>query len=179
MPEREHFSRNYEKRLRSLKDRLLSMGSEAEQMIADTIRALTRRQPTLALDVIRRDEALDQSEVETDALSYEILALETPVANDLRFVATALKIVKDIERVGDIAVNIAERAIELIEEPELKHVVLLLEMADIAQTTLRQSLDAFVHSDVTLAEAVIRSDRTLDAAFRNVLDDLTACMLED
>src|SRR5262245_28765694 len=179
MPEREHLSKQYEHRLRYLKDRLLLMGFEAERMIADTIRALVGRRPSLAVEVIQRDNRLDKFEVEIDDLCYEILALEKPVAKDLRFVATALKIVKDIERVGDIAVNIAERTIELTNEPELKHVKMVPGMAADLQNPLRRSLDAFVHSDVCLAETVIESDRVLDDAYQRIFQDLTACMLED
>ena len=110
MPDREHTSKHYEQQLRLLKDKLLLMSHQAEQMIADAIRALVDRRPTLAEEVIERDDTLDQLEVEIDTLCYEILALEQPVARDLRFIATALKIVRDIERIGDTAVNIAERA---------------------------------------------------------------------
>src|SRR6185295_6616511 len=95
MPEREHLSKQYEQRLRFLKDQLLLMGCEAEQMVADAIRALISRRPSLALDVIRRDDKLDDLEMRIDRLCYEIIALEKPVARDLRFIGTALKIVKD------------------------------------------------------------------------------------
>src|SRR5262249_2184944 len=113
MPERQHTSKHYEEQLRTLKDRLLLIGHHAEQMVADSIHALVDRRPSLAQEVIQRDDALDRLEIEIDNLCYEILALEQPVARDLRFIATALKIVRDIERIGDIAVNIAERATEL------------------------------------------------------------------
>src|SRR5262245_59018958 len=179
MPEREHLSKQYEHRLRYLKDRLLLMGFEAERMIADTIRALVGRRPSLAVEVINRDDKLDKFEVEIDDLCYEILALEKPVACDLRFVATALKIVKDIERVGDIAVNIAERAIELTEESELKHLLTLPSMAEDAQNILKRSLDCFVNLDVHLAYAVIQSDRVIDATFQRILQGALRCMLED
>jgi len=179
MRAREHLSKQYEQRLRLLKDKLLLMGAEAEQMIADSITALVSRRPSLASHVIERDDKLDALEIEIDELCYEILALEKPVACDLRFVATALKIVKDIERVGDIAVNIAERTIELTEESELKHLLTLPGMAEDAQTILRRSLDAFVNLDATLAQAVIESDRSIDAAFQRILKGVLRCMLED
>src|SRR5688572_16253960 len=115
MPEREHTSKHYEQQLRDLKDKLLLMSHKAELMITDAIRALVERRPSLAEEVIERDDELDKLEIQIDNLCYEILALEQPVARDLRFIATALKIVKDIERIGDIGVNIAERSLELIE----------------------------------------------------------------
>jgi phosphate transport system protein len=162
MQDLQHTSRHYEEQLRLLKDRLLLMGHEAEQMIADAMQALAQRRPSLAEDVIARDDMLDQMEVKIDTLCYEILALEQPVARDLRFVATALKIVRDIERIGDIGVNIAERAKELLQEPELKRLTILPLMAERAQRILKDSLDAFVNEDAAMAEAVVESDRMVD-----------------
>src|SRR5262245_4176344 len=179
MPGREHLSKQYEQRLRLLKDKLLLMGAEAEQMIADSITALVSRRPSLATNVIDRDGTLDALEIEIDELCYEILALEKPVACDLRFVATALKIVKDIERVGDLAVNIAERTLELTEESELRHLLTLPSMAEDAQKILRHSLDAFVSLDTKLAYAVIQNDRMIDATFQRILQGVLRCMLED
>src|SRR5436305_14942587 len=164
MAEREHTSKHYEHQLRELKDKLLLMSHKAEQMISDSIRALVERRPTLAEEVINRDDEIDKLEIEVDDLCYAILALEQPVARDLRFIATAMKIVKDIERIGDIAVNIAERSRELIQEPELKRLVDLPIIAEAAQKILKESPDAFVNSDADRAEKVILND--------NVLDDL-------
>ena len=129
MQEREHTSKHYEQELRVLKDKLLLMSHKAEEMISDSIRSLVDRLPSLAENVIIRDDEIDKLEIEIDNLCYEILALEQPVARDLRFIATTLKIVKDVERIGDIAVNIAERALELIQELELKRLVDLPIMA--------------------------------------------------
>jgi phosphate transport system protein len=179
MPDRQHTSRHYEEQLRLLKDRLLLMGHEAEQMIADAIQALTQRRPSLAEEVIVSDDNLDHMEVEIDTLCYQILALEQPVARDLRFVATALKIVRDIERIGDIAVNIAERAKELIQEPELKRLTILPLMAERAQRILKESLDAFVNEDAALAEAVVTSDRFVDDLYEQIFRELLTYMLED
>ena len=155
------------------------MSHQAEQMISDSIRALVDRRPTLAEDVIKRDDDLDKLEIEIDNLCYQILALEQPVARDLRFIATALKIVKDIERIGDIGVNIAERGIELIQEPELKRLVDLPIMAEAAQRILKESLDAFVNSDAELAEKVIDNDRLVDGLYEQIFRELLTYMLED
>jgi len=179
MPERQHTSKHYEQQLRFLKDKLLLMSHQAEQMIADSIRSLVDRRPTLADEVIARDDTLDQLELEVDTLCYEILALEQPVARDLRFIATALKIVRDIERIGDIAVNIAERAGELIQEPELKRLIALPIMADGAQQILKRSLDAFVNEDAELAEKVIESDRAIDDLYEQIFRELLTYMIED
>jgi phosphate transport system protein len=179
MPDREHTSKHYEQQLRILKDKLLLMSHQAEQMISDSIRALVDRRPTLAEEVIKRDDELDALEIEIDNLCFQILALEQPVARDLRFVATALKIVKDIERIGDIGVNIAERSIELIQEPELKRLVDLPIMAEAAQRILKESLDAFVNSDAELAERVIHNDRLVDGLYEQIFRELLTYMLED
>src|SRR5207244_9404877 len=130
MPDREHTSKHYEQQLRELKNKLLLMSHKAEQMISDAIRALVERKLTLAEDVINRDDELVRLEIEVDDLCYAILALEQPVARDLRFIATAMKIVKHIHRIGDIAVNIGERAMELIQETELKRLVDIPIMAE-------------------------------------------------
>src|SRR5438552_14905966 len=155
MSDRQHTSKHYEQQLKILKDKLLLMSHKAEIMISDSIRALVDRRPTLAEEVIQRDDELDKLEIEIDNLCYEVLALEQPVARDLRFIATALKIVKDLERIGDTAVNIAERVLELLEEPELKPIIDLKAMADAAQRILKESLDAFVNGDAELAEKII------------------------
>jgi phosphate transport system protein len=179
MPDREHTSKHYEQQLRELKDKLLLMSHKAEQMITDSISSLVQRRPTLAEEVIDRDDELDKLEVSIDNLCYEILALEQPVARDLRFIATALKIVKDIERIGDIAVNIAERSLELIQEPELKRLVDLPIMGDAAQKILKESLDAFVNSDAELAEKVIMNDNIVDDLYEQIFRELLTYMLED
>ena len=179
MPDRDHTSTHYDELLSTLKEKLLMMSYQAERMISDSIGALADRRPTLAEEVILRDDVVDALEVEIDNLCYEILALEQPVACDLRFIATALKIVKDIERIGDTAVNIAERAIELMREPELKPLVDLPIMANAAQRILNQSLDAFVNSDAGLAAKVIQDDRLLDNLYEQILRELLTYMLGD
>ena len=179
MPDREHTSKHYEQQLRELKNKLLLMSHKAEQMISDAIRALVERKLSVAEDVIIRDDELDKLEIEVDDLCYAILALEQPVARDLRFIATAMKIVKDIERIGDIAVNIAERSRELIQEPELKRLVDLPIMAEAAQKILKESLDAFVNSDADLAEKVITNDNVVDDLYEQIFRELLTYMLED
>jgi len=179
MSEREHTSKQFEQQLRNLKDKLLLMSHHAEKMIADSIRALVERRPALAEEVIKSDDAIDKLELEIDNMCYEVLALEQPVARDLRFIATALKIVRDIERIGDTAVNIAERAAELIKEPEMKRLIDLSIMAEAAQRILKDSLDAFVNSDADLAEKVIRDDKVIDACYEQIFRELLTYMMED
>ena len=179
MAEREHTSKAFEHQLRELKDKLLLMSHHAEKMIAESIRSLVERRPSIADDVIKSDDTMDQLEIEIDNLCYQILALEQPVARDLRFVTTALKIVRDIERIGDIAVNIAERATELIHEPELKRMIDLPIMAEAAQRILKDSLDAFVNSDAELAEKVIQDDQFIDDCYEQIFRELLTYMMED
>ena len=179
MPQREHTNTHYEQQLRELKDKLLIMGHKAEQMISDSIRSLVERRPSLAEAVIARDDELDMLEIGVDDLCFELLARDQPVANDLRLIATAVKIVKDIERIGDIAVNIGERVVELIQEPELKPIVDLPIMAEAAQKILKESLDAFVDSDTELAQQVISKDDFLDDLYEQMFRELLTYMLED
>src|SRR5436309_12319295 len=179
MPERQHTRTYYEQQLRELKNKLLIMSHYAEQMIADSISSLVNRRPSLAEDVIERDKKLDSLEIEVDNLCHLIMALEQPVATDLRFVATALKIVKDLERIGDIAVNISERVLELIQEPEWKRPIDLQIMADAAQKILKESLDAFVNSDAELAEEIVLKDKLVDAMYEQAFRKALSYMLED
>ena len=123
MPEREHTSKFYEQQLRLLKEKLLLIGHMAEIAIADATRALVERRPSLAQRVVDDDDKLDELELEIDDICFEILAREQPVASDLRFITTAMKIVGDIERIGDNGANIARRALEIMNEPELKPVI--------------------------------------------------------
>jgi len=179
MPELQHTRTYYEQQLRKLKDKLLIMSSKAEIMISDSIRSFVHRRPALAEAVITGDDDMDQLEVEIDNLCYELLALEQPVACDLRFIATAVKIVKDLERIGDLAVNISERALELAEQPQLKPMVDLRTMAGAAQKMLKESLDAFVNSDVESAENIIFNDKIVDAMYEQMFRKLLTYMLED
>ena len=155
------------------------MGYLAEQMIADSIRALEERRSDIAEGVIARDDTIDQLEIEIDNLCYQVLALQQPVASDLRFIATALKIVRELERIGDTAVNITRRTIELLGEPALKRLIALPLMANASQGILRHSLDAFVSSDVQLAEKVIQNDCIIDDIYEEIFRELLAYMFED
>ena len=179
MSRRRHTSQHYEQQLRELKDQLLVMSEKAERAIQDSMQSLVVRSPSLAAEVIVRDDDIDRMEVEIDDMCLKTLALEQPVASDLRFLATALKIVRDLERIGDIGVNIAERVQELLTEPELKALVDLPIMARSAQQMLRMSLEAFINGDAALAEQVIRDDVQIDQRYEQILRELLTYMLED
>lgn len=155
------------------------MSDKADQSLQNAMRALVERSPSLASDVIERDDEIDGMELEIDELALQTFALEQPVASDLRFLATVLKIVRDLERIGDIAVNAAERAREILTESELKPLVDLPIMARMARESLRKSLDAFVNGDAELAAKVIQDDRQLDYLYEQVFRELLTYMLED
>lgn len=179
MREQRHPVAHYSARLRNLQDKLLLMSHKSEQMIADSVEALVDRKPSLAEDVILRRSHVDRLEGEVDALCQEVLALEHPVACDLRFITTTHKIVRDVARVARIGVNIAGRALELIQEPELKPLIDLPIMAGAARRVLKESLDSFVNSDVPLAEHVIRSDRVIDSLYQQIFRELLTYMMEN
>ena len=179
MQEREHTSKQYEQQLRSLKEKLLLIGHRAETAIADATRALVERRPSLAQRVVDEDDQVDQLEIEIDEICFEILAREQPVASDLRFITTAMKIVGDIERVGDNGVNIARRALEIMHEPELKPIIDVPVAAAAAQRILKESLDAFVNNDAQMAKRVIDGDKYIDDVCEQMLRELLTYMFED
>lgn len=174
-----HTDRAFEKDLRDLRELLLAMGARVESLIADSVRALTERDAALAEQVAKGDAQVNRMELEIDDLCRRILALRQPAASDLRLITTALKIVTDLERIGDLAVSVALRAKELSMAPALPTSLELPKLADAAQRQVRLSLDAFVHSDVTKAEAVINGDDLVDAVYGKLFNDLLGLMMED
>src|SRR6185436_5200189 len=179
MPERTHTSKQYEQQLRTLKEKLLLIGHKAEEAIADATCALIERRPSLAQRVVDEDDQLDQLELEIDDICFELLARAQPVASDLRFITTAMKIVRDIERIGDNGVNIARRALEIMQEPELKPIIDVPVAARAAQRILKESLDAFVNSDAEMAKRVIEGDKYIDDVCEQMLRELLTYMFED
>jgi phosphate transport system protein len=179
MQERQHTNKYYEHQLRLLKEKLLLIGHKAEASIANATRALVDRRPSLAQQVVDEDDVVDQLELEIDDICFEILAREQPVASDLRFITTAMKIVADIERIGDNGVNIARRALEILHEPELKPIIDVPVAAKAAQRILKESLDAFVNSDAQLAKRVIEDNRYIDDVCEQMLRELLTYMFED
>ena len=174
-----HTDKAYEAELTGLRDRLLEMGGLVEQAIAASVRAITERDSALAEQVKTRDREINRMEVEIDATCLRILALRQPAASDLRFIATALKIVTDLERMGDVAVNIAERAIDLNQAPALAPLHDLTKLADLSEAQLKRALDAFVARDVAKAEEVMQGDEHLDALYLKIFNDLLTLMMED
>jgi phosphate transport system protein len=174
-----HTDKAYEAELTALRERLLVMGGQVEQAMASSVRAITERDSALASVVKIRDREINRMEVEIDGMCRRILALRQPAASDLRFITTALKIVTDLERMGDLAVNVAERALDLFQAPPLGSTHDLVKIADLAEAQLKKALDAFVTGDVGKAEEVMRSDDLIDALYLKIFNDMLARMMED
>lgn len=175
----QHTSKQYEAELRELKEKLLSMGSRIEELIKDAMQSLVERDTGLAEKVIQGDHRVNRLEMEIDELCLKLLALRQPTAVDLRFITLGLKIVADLERVGDLAVNIAERAIELNQEAPLKPFIDLPKMAGDVQAMLRKALDAFVQEDVAVAEEVLGADDQIDEVNHKIFEELIDYMGRD
>ncbi len=171
--------RHFHEELATLKQTLLTMGGLVEDQIHRVMRALIERDDALAREVIDRDRRVNTLDVEVDEKCVELLALHQPAAGDLRFITTAMKIVTDLERIGDQAVNIAQRAIELNREPQLKPYIDLPRMAEKAARMVKESLDAFVNRDTTLARQVCGEDEAVDALKEQVFRELLTFMMED
>jgi len=170
-----HFDRDIER----LKELLLRMGAMAEDQIEASIRALLERDSAVAQKVIDGDSQIDAMELEIDQHTIELIATMQPAATDLRFVATAMKITPELERIADLAVDGCERAIELNTEAPRKPLVDIPRLARMAQDMVRQSLDAFVRRDAALARQVIARDDEVDQLTEQSFRELLTYMLED
>ncbi|MCS7280288.1 MAG: phosphate signaling complex protein PhoU [Desulfobacterota bacterium] len=174
-----HISKTFDQELKELKEGLLYEGSLVEKAIDNAIKALLERDSNLAREVISNDDILNAKEVELDEFCLRLLALRQPAAKDLRFITTAIKINYDLERIGDLAVNICERVLELNQEPQLKPYIDLPKMAKIAQQMVKESLDAFVREDVDLALKVAKDDELVDQLLDQIFRELLTYMMED
>jgi phosphate transport system protein len=179
MPTHGHIYKPFDAELRALKDQVLAMGGLVEAHIADAMAALTDKDVSRAQHLIASDRAVDAMEIAIDEQCIRMLALRQPAASDLRFIASTLKIVTDLERVGDLAVNMGERALALIEEPAMRVVIDLPEMAAAAQRMLSDALDAFVTGNVAKAESVLDADDRIDAMMVRVFDEIMGEMQRD
>ncbi len=171
--------RRFDEELRELKEKLLRLGALVEEQIKRSIRSLVERDSELAREVIERDHQVNGLEVQIDEECIRLLALRQPTARDLRFITTGMKIITDLERMGDLAVDICERAIELNEEPQLKPYIDIPRMADWAQKMLKESLEAFVNQDTKLARKVCKDDDFIDNLNEQIFRELLSYMLED
>ena len=175
----ERVTRHFQEELESLQERLLAMGGLAEERVREAVGSLSSRDPGLVDNVLMGDEPINDLHIEVDDRCFKLLALHQPMAADLRTIVAAVKINTDLERVGDLAVNIAEAAKRYLQHPPVKPLIDIPRMADIAQAMLRDALDAFVRRDVALAEAVIAEDDRLDGLKTQIFRELLTYMLSD
>ena len=176
---RAHTDREYEGELRRIREHILLMGAKVEEILSSSMRALVERDSELAQETIFIDRQINRLEIETDDQCLRVLARRQPVASDLRFITMVLKLVTDLERTGDLGVNICERVIELNSEPQLIPNVELVNMAEVTQAMLREALDAFVHGDDERAARVIERDNEVDAYHAAIFRSLLTYMMEN
>jgi phosphate transport system protein len=169
----------FDEEIKALKEKVLKLGSMVEAAIRDSVNSLVERNSDLASGVIENDHQINALEVGIDEECVRLIALRQPMARDLRFITTAMKITTDLERMGDLAVNIAERAIELNEEPLLKPYVNIPRMAEITQEMVRDSLDAFVRGCSTLPYEVIKRDDEVDELTVQNFHELLSLMIQN
>lgn len=172
-------ARKFEHDLSDLKDRVLRMGSLVEDAIRKSIKALVDRDRDLALAVIDGDHLINTYDVEIEEECIRLLAIWQPTGSNLRFITTAIKIITDLERMGDLAVDICERAVELMEEPQLKPYIDIPRMAEAAQKMLKDSLDSFVSKDPDMALKVCEADDFVDNLNQQIFNELLVYMLQD
>jgi phosphate transport system protein len=171
--------RHFAAELEELKTRLLTMGGLAEERLRAAMRALVDRQPDALADVTSGDSRIDDLQIEIDDRCFKLIALYQPVAVDLRTIVSALKINDDLERVGDLVVNLSEAAQRYLLHPPVKPLIDLPRMGKLALKMLREALDAFVSKDVRAAQSVLRQDDWLDALKNQIVRELLTFMLGD
>jgi phosphate transport system protein len=165
--------------LEGLRKRLLEMGGLVESTVHDSIRSLTEKDEGRAQQVLMNEARINQMEIEIDELVTRLLALHQPMARDLRLLTAAIKINSDLERMGDLAVNIVERALSLISQPPVKPLIDIPRMARLAESMVHRSLDAFVKRDAGLARGVLVSDDAVDDLRDAITDELVVFMQRD
>lgn len=164
--------KNYDKQLKKLNDEMIEMGSMIVKVIEDAIHALVSQDGVLARQVIERDDEIDQQERNIETLCFKLLLMEQPVATDLRQVSSALKMVTDMERIGDHASDISELTIQMAGTPYIKKLENIQQMAKESMQMLVNSIEAFVELDLEKAKQVIKQDDVVDALFVTVKNEL-------
>jgi phosphate transport system protein len=170
---------HFQEELEALKTRLLEMGGLAEERVARAVGALVERRVDRLEEVIAGDAPLNALHIEIDGRAFRLLALHQPMAVDLRAIMAAIKINSDLERVGDLAVNIAEAGRRYLDHPPVKPLIDIPRMAAIAQSMLHDALDAYVRRDTALAQRVLDRDDELDQLKTQVFRELLTYMLQD
>jgi len=168
----------FTQKILEVKQKVLKMGALVENIIDSSVTAMKTQDLDLARNVLKKDDEIDQLELEIEKDCMMLLALQQPLAKDLRTIASVLKIITDLERMGDNAVNIAEVILEIGEEPILNSLKDIPRMADIAQKMLKMSLDAFVNEDIALAEKAAERDEDVDRLYETVINDFLNIIAE-
>ncbi len=171
--------RHFEEELEDLRERLLEMAGLVELAVHESVQSLTQRDQERAQQVLVNEARINQLEIRIDELATRLLALHQPMARDLRFLTAAIKINNDLERMGDLAVNIVERALSLIAQPPVKPLIDMPRMAHLAESMVRNSLDAFVKHDAELARTVLLSDDAVDDLRDAICQELVEFMERD
>ena len=179
MEERRHTSSHYEIELQEIKNGLIYIGALTEKAIQNAMKSLSERDSEMAHKVIKDDDEIDKLDTEMEERCIRNLALRQPTAIDLRFITTAIKITGHLERIGDMAVNIAEKAIQLNEEPKLKPYIDLPRMADLVVEMVNNSLDSFIRYDLNIAEKVRQTEQITDDLNEQIFRELLTFMMED
>ena len=174
-----HTDREYAGRLHEIRERIIEMAGRVEQMVNHAVTALVEQNVDLAKETIESDYLVNRMELETDDLCTVVLAMWQPMGRDLRLITFALKTVTDLERMADLAVNICERAIDLSRYPQLTPTEDIPRMSTIAQSMIRESIDAFVHRGTDRARSVIEQDDELDVLYTKVFKDVLDAMAGD
>jgi phosphate transport system protein len=170
---------HFQKELEELKESLLKMAALVEEAIRNSVQSLVKRDSELAQKTFRGEDRINNLEINIEDMCLKLLALRQPMASDLRFITAAMKIITDLERMGDQAVNIAERAISLNQEPQLKPYIDIPRMAEIAQSMVKDVLDAFVTHNSKLARSVCERDDLVDGLNDQVFRELLTYMISD
>jgi phosphate transport system protein len=171
--------RHLDEELNLVNEKLIFMASLAESMIFKAIKSLTEREDSLIKEVTEDETRVNLLEIEIDDLCLKLLALKQPMATDLRFITSAMRINSELERIGDMAVNITQRAEVLIKQPQLKPYIDIPRMADLAQKMVKDSLDSFVKQDAELARSVLTRDDQIDALKDQIFRELLTFMISD
>jgi phosphate transport system protein len=174
----ERVFRHFQEDLDALKERLLAMGGLAEERVREAVHGVKDRDNAALDAVLAGDEPINELHMEVDDRCFKLLALHQPMAADLRVIVAAVKINTDLERVGDLAVNIAEAGKRYLQHAPVKPLIDIPRMGDLAQRMLRDALDAFVRRDMALAEKVLAEDDTLDALKTQIFRELLTYMLQ-
>jgi len=179
MEEKKHTSSHYEMELQEIKDNLIYLGAMTENAIRVAMKSLTERDTDMAIKVITNDYEIDKMDKEIEEKCIKLLALRQPTAIDLRFITTSIKVTGHLERIGDMAVNIAEKVVQLNEEPKLKPYIDLPHMSSIVETMVTKSLDAMIKKDLQLAEEVRQIEQEVDDLNEQIFRELLTFMMED